>query len=96
MASLYFHVAPQLECVKVVKPLLRLTRGPKETQFIVLSNIATMAKERPTMFTDSLKEFYVFSTDPHFIRVLKLEILSLLATETTVHQILKEFRVSRF
>lgn len=93
VASLFFHLAPQLECVKVVKPLLRLTRSFREYQYVVLSNIATMAKERPTMFTESLKEFYVFSSDPGFIKELKLEILSLLATEATVHQILKEFRV---
>ncbi len=65
----------------------------REYQYIVLSNVATMAKERPNMFTDSLKEFYVFASDASFIKELKLEILSLLATDTTAHQILKEFRV---
>jgi AP-3 complex subunit beta len=95
VASLYYHLAPQLECVKVVTPLLRLTRLQRENQYIVLSNVATMAKDRPMMFTGSLKEFYVFSSDPLFIKQLKLEILSLLATEATVHQILKEFRVCR-
>lgn len=92
VASLYFHLAPALEAGKVVLPLLRLTRQSRENQYIVLCNIATMAKERAELFVPYVKDFYVFSTDPLFVKQVKLEILSLLATESTVHAILKELR----
>jgi len=92
VASLFFHLAPEIESVKVVRPLLRLIRSNRENQYIVLANIATMTKERPHLFSNNLKDFYVFASDPIYIKDLKLEILSLLASEATVHQILKEFR----
>lgn len=52
VVSLYYHVAPPIECGKVIVSLLRLIRGSRENQYVVLSNIATMAKERPvSLFT---------------------------------------------
>jgi AP-3 complex subunit beta len=92
VAALYFHLAPPLECGKVVLPLLRLVRATREIQYVALCNIATMAKERPELFTSYTKDFYVYSTDALFIKQVKLEILSLLATESTVHPILKELK----
>jgi len=92
VVSLYYHVAPPIECGKVIVSLLRLIRGSRENQYVVLSNIATMAKERPELFRDFIKDFYILATDPQFIKSLKLEILSLLANENNVHTILKELR----
>lgn len=67
----------------------------REIQFVVLSNIASMSAVRPTLFDAYLKSFYVRSNDPTQIKLLKLEILTNLATETSISTILREFQVWR-
>lgn len=44
------------------------------------------------MFEPFLKTFFVRTSDPTHIKILKLEILSNLATEATVPTILREFQ----
>ena len=39
-----------------------------------------------------MKKFYVLSTDPFYLKVLKLEILTRIATEGNISQILREFQ----
>lgn len=92
VASLYFHTAPTSETPKVVKSLIRICRGHPENQYIALANIATMAKARPEMFRDYLKEFFITSSDTSYCRDLKLEIISLLVTPQNIHSVLREFR----
>ena len=46
------------------------------------------------IFEPFLKSFYVLSTDPTHIKRLKLEVLTNVASETNVHTVLREFRVS--
>lgn len=45
------------------------------------------------VFGPFLKSFYVRSTDPTHVRVLKLEVLTNLASETNISVILREFQV---
>ena len=45
-------------------------------------------------FDPFLKNFYVLSTDPTHIKMLKLEVLTNIANETNVHTVMREFRVS--
>ncbi|XP_061173908.1 AP-3 complex subunit beta-2-like [Saccostrea echinata] len=92
VAQLYYHCAPKSEVGVVAKALIRLLRGHKEVQFIVLSNIATMTVARKDMFEPYLKSFYVRSSDPTHIKLLKLEILTSLATETNISIILRELQ----
>ena len=58
-----------------------------------MSNIATMSIKQKGMFEPSLKSFYVRSNDPTHIKLLKLEILTNLATETNIATILRELQV---
>ena len=44
------------------------------------------------MFEPYLKSFFVRSSDPTHIKLLKLEILTNLATETSITVILREFQ----
>lgn len=92
VAQLYHHCAPKAEVGIVSKALIRLLRSHKEVQYIVLSNIATMTIKRKGMFEPFLKSFYVRSSDPTHIKLLKLEILTNLATETNISTILREFQ----
>ncbi|XP_064481144.1 AP-3 complex subunit beta-2-like [Ornithodoros turicata] len=92
VAQLYYHVAPRSEVQLMVKSLIRLLRGHREIQSLVLSNIATVSTRQPGLFELYLKSFFVRSSDPTHIKLLKLEVLTNLATETNVPIVLREFQ----
>ncbi|XP_064498506.1 AP-3 complex subunit beta-1 isoform X5 [Pseudopipra pipra] len=92
VAQLYWHLAPKSEAGIVSKSLVRLLRSNREVQYIVLQNIATMSIQRKGMFEPFLKSFYVRSTDPTMIKILKLEILTNLANEANISTLLREFQ----
>ncbi|KAL9645031.1 hypothetical protein ABK040_004524 [Willaertia magna] len=93
VVTLHFYLAPKQEFPnRCVSPLLRVLRSYRENAYVVLMSVATMAKDRPEAFSNHLKDFFIYSTDPTYLKTIKLEILSLLATDETVHGILKEFR----
>uniref|UniRef100_H2Z3B2 AP-3 complex subunit beta n=1 Tax=Ciona savignyi TaxID=51511 RepID=H2Z3B2_CIOSA len=92
VAQLYYHLGPRQEVSVVAKALVRLLRGRREVQAVVLQNIASMTLMRKGIFEAFLKSFYVRSTDPTHIRVMKLEVLTNLATESNISIILREFQ----
>ncbi|XP_040196754.1 AP-3 complex subunit beta-1 isoform X3 [Rana temporaria] len=92
VAQLYWHLAPKIETILVAKSLVRLLRGHREVQYIVLQNIATMSIQRKGLFEPFLKSFYIRSTDPTMIKTLKLEIMTNLANEANVSTLLREFQ----
>uniref|UniRef100_A0AAV2L1A7 AP-3 complex subunit beta n=1 Tax=Knipowitschia caucasica TaxID=637954 RepID=A0AAV2L1A7_KNICA len=92
VAQLYFHLAPKAEVGVIAKALVRLLRSHSEVQFVVLQNVATMTIKRRGMFEPYLKSFYIRSTDPTQIKILKLEVLTNLANESNISTILREFQ----
>lgn len=93
VAQLYHHIAPKNDVMVVAKALIRLLRSRKEVQSIVLTCIASMTLNRKTIFELYLKSFFVrTSDDPTHIKLLKLDILTNLATETSIAVILREFQ----
>uniref|UniRef100_A0AAY5EGA8 AP-3 complex subunit beta n=1 Tax=Electrophorus electricus TaxID=8005 RepID=A0AAY5EGA8_ELEEL len=92
VAQLYFHLAPKAEVGVIAKALVRLLRSHSEVQYVVLQNVATMTIKRRGMFEPHLKSFYIRSTDPTQIKILKLEVLTNLASETNISTILREFQ----
>ncbi|GAQ85841.1 adapitin protein complex [Klebsormidium nitens] len=93
-AVLHWHLALPEELPRVVKPLTFLLRSsPRETQYLALSAIATMARERPSLFRGEVRRFFVRAGDPLFVRKLKLEVLTTVAGEGSVNSVLKELQV---
>lgn len=92
VAQMFYHIAPRSDLIYVAKPLIRLLRGHREVQAVVLQNIATMTLRKKGIFEPFLKSFYVRSTDPTHVRILKLEALTNLASETNISTILREFQ----
>lgn len=92
VAQLYHHVAPRNEVNLVAKALIRLLRSHKEVQSVVLTCIASMSTQRKSIFEIYLKSFFVRTSDPTHIKLLKLEILTNLATAATIPIILREFQ----
>uniref|UniRef100_A0A3Q3VKQ4 AP-3 complex subunit beta n=1 Tax=Mola mola TaxID=94237 RepID=A0A3Q3VKQ4_MOLML len=78
VAQLYFHLAPKAEVGVIAKALLE-----------VLHFLSSVSQG---MFEPYLKSFYIRSTDPTLIKVLKLEVLTNLANETNISTILREFQ----
>lgn len=111
VAQLYHHIAPRNEVQLVTKAMIRLLRGHREVQSVVLTCIASMSLQRKvsvsvegpytvshcslssqSIFEPFLKSFFVRSSDPTHIKLLKLEILTNLATATSISMILREFQ----
>lgn len=85
-----FHFFPKV----VAKALIRLLRSHKEIQAVVLNCIASMtsSKVRNNMFEPHLRNFFVRSSDPTHIKILKLEIITNLANAGNIGIILREFQ----
>lgn len=78
---------------QVGKALVRILRNHREIQYVVLTSIHTMARDRPVIFRPFLSEFFVKSSDPVFNRLLKLDILTSICFKENVTPILKELQV---
>jgi AP-3 complex subunit beta len=75
------------------KALVRIHRDRREIQYVVLTSIKELVKECPSAFTPFLQDFYVKGMDPSFTRLIKLEILTLLALEpNSINAVLMELR----
>lgn len=93
VAQLYHHIAPKNDVNLVAKALIRLLRSRKEVQSIVLTCIASMSVNRKQIFELYLKSFFVRTyDDPTHIKLLKLDILTNLATGASIGIILREFQ----
>ncbi|XP_028411704.1 AP-3 complex subunit beta-1-like isoform X2 [Dendronephthya gigantea] len=92
VARLYHHCAPASEVGVVTRALVRLLKGHREVQYVVLSNIATLSATRKGMFESHLKSFFVHSNDSSHIKTLKLEIMTNIASETNITILLREFQ----
>ncbi|KAK6046514.1 adaptin region, partial [Cooperia oncophora] len=106
VTQLFYYTAPKAQLSQVARALVRLLRGPREVQYVVLLNIATICERNPVlpgtyaisknMFDPFLKSFFVRSSDPSFVKELKLHILTSLVSEANVHIILRELQVREF
>ncbi|XP_009798611.1 AP3-complex subunit beta-A [Nicotiana tabacum] len=91
-AGMHWIMAPKEEIKRIVKPLLFLLRSSNASKYVVLCNIQVFAKAMPTLFVSHFEDFFVSSTDPYQVKALKLDILSLIATHSSISPILNEFQ----
>lgn len=92
VAQLYHHCAPRSESVVAAKALVRLLRSHTEVQSIVLNAIASISYQRRILFDPFLKSFFVRTSDPTRVKLLKLDILTNLATDSNISVILRELQ----
>ncbi|XP_055691768.1 AP-3 complex subunit beta-2 [Lutzomyia longipalpis] len=92
VAQLYHHVAPKADVQIVAKALVRLLRNHREIQSVVLTSIASMSQDQKNLFDVYIKSFFVRTNDPTHIKLLKVQILTNLTTETNISIILREFQ----
>uniref|UniRef100_A0A7E4UZ16 AP-3 complex subunit beta n=1 Tax=Panagrellus redivivus TaxID=6233 RepID=A0A7E4UZ16_PANRE len=94
VAQLLYYIAPPSQLSVVPKALVRLLRGPNEVQYVVLVNIATICATRNNMnlFEPFLKSFFVRASDTMHVKLLKLQVLTSLVTETNVQLVIRELQ----
>lgn len=92
VAQLYHHASPKSESPLAAKALVRLLRSHVEVQSVVLNAIASISAKNKGMFEPYLKSFFVRTSDPTNIKLLKLEILTNLTTDSNVSVILRELQ----
>lgn len=61
-----------------------------------MANLVTLVKMKPSLFEDYYDEFFVRSSDTHQVGAMKLEILALIATKSSITAILQELQASYF
>ncbi|XP_059062044.1 AP-3 complex subunit beta-2-like [Achroia grisella] len=92
VAQLMYHCGPGQELSPVAKAMVRLLRAPPEVQSVVLTSVAALTLSKRSLFEPFLKSFFVRTSDPTHIKLLKLEILTNLATEASAPVVLREFQ----
>lgn len=88
------HPAMYSEVLSRLKaPLLTLVSSCTGTEAVypVLCHIKLLLQHEPRLFQDAYKSFYCRSGDPTYTKTVKMDILSMLVTPTSVGDILNEF-----
>ncbi|GMH30589.1 hypothetical protein Nepgr_032432 [Nepenthes gracilis] len=91
-AGVHWIVAPKDDIEKIVKPVLFVLRSSTASQYVVLCNIQVFAKAVPSLFASYYEDFFISISDTYQIKALKLEILSHIATDSSIPYIFQEFQ----
>lgn len=92
-AATVHWIMDAVENVKgIVRPLLFLLRSSIASKYVVLYNIQVFSKTMPSLFAPHFEDFFICSSDSYQIKALKLEILSFIATNTSISSIFQEFQ----
>ncbi|KAK9466729.1 Clathrin/coatomer adaptor, adaptin-like protein [Lipomyces arxii] len=78
--------------VRFAPPLVTLLSKPPEIQYVALRNCFLLLQQHPDILKNDIKVFFCKYNDPIYIKVTKLEIIFLLASENNIHAILRELR----
>ncbi|KAK9468638.1 adaptin N terminal region-domain-containing protein [Lipomyces arxii] len=92
VVNLFNSLVPEADLTFLGPPLVRLLARPPEIQYVVLTNIVALALQNSDLFAPYLKYFYVFPSDTIGIAKLKIEVLTLSCSETTVTEVLSELQ----
>lgn len=79
-------------CKKMSPPLVTLLSKEPEIQYVALKNINLIVQKRPQILAYDIKAFFCKYNDPIYVKMEKLEILIMLASERNVDQVLLEFK----
>ncbi len=77
---------------KLSPPLVTLLSKGPEIQYLALRNAYIILQRRPDVLQNEIKVFFCKYTDPIYVKIAKLEILYMLATEDNIRQVLTELK----
>ncbi|KAK5835473.1 hypothetical protein PVK06_011162 [Gossypium arboreum] len=92
-ACVHWIMAPKEDVKRIIKPLLFILRSSNVSKYVVLCNIQVFAKAMPSLFAPYHEDFFIYSSDSYQVKALKLEILSSIATDSSISSIFKEFQI---
>ncbi|OAY82029.1 Beta-adaptin-like protein C [Ananas comosus] len=79
-------------CKKMAPPLVTLLSAEPEIQYVALRNINLIVQKRPTILAHEIKVFFCKYNDPIYVKMEKLEIMIMLASDRNIDQVLLEFK----
>uniref|UniRef100_A0A0E0JU94 AP-3 complex subunit beta n=2 Tax=Oryza punctata TaxID=4537 RepID=A0A0E0JU94_ORYPU len=91
-ASVHWIMAPVDQLNRVVGPILFTLRSSPDATYVMLGNILVFAKTAPQLFAPFYEDFFICTSDPYQTKALKLEILTTIATESSIPAIFEEFQ----
>ncbi|KAK9461931.1 adaptin N terminal region-domain-containing protein [Lipomyces oligophaga] len=78
--------------VRFGPPLVTLLAKPYEIQYVALRNCFLILQKYPFILQNDIKVFFCKYNDPIYIKVAKLEVIFLLASEDNISMLLRELR----
>ncbi|PRQ75849.1 Adaptin N terminal region-domain containing protein, partial [Rhodotorula toruloides] len=90
VVKLHYYLGPPSRHSKIVRPLLRLLKGPPEVAAVALEDCALIAEERPDLFADHISSFFVRFSDPVESRRNRLRVIVALANQSNIQVVLRE------
>ncbi|KAK2737362.1 hypothetical protein FQN57_007540 [Myotisia sp. PD_48] len=95
---LYFmnYIADQKQvsslCRKLSPPLVTLLSKGPEVQYLALRNAILILQKRPEVLRNDIRVFFCKYNDPIYVKVTKLELIFMLASEDNISIVLTELR----
>jgi AP-2 complex subunit beta-1 len=81
-----------LLCRKLSPPLVTLLAKGPEVQYLALRNALLILQRRPEVLRNDIRVFFCKYNDPIYVKVTKLELIFMLATEKNIDEVLTELR----
>jgi AP-2 complex subunit beta-1 len=77
-------------CNKLSPPLVTLLSKGPEIQYLALRNALLILQRRPEVLRNDIRVFFCKYNDPIYVKVTKLELIFMLATERNIKEVLTE------
>ncbi|KZF25528.1 Adaptor protein complex beta subunit [Xylona heveae TC161] len=79
-------------CRKLSPPLVTLLAKGPEVQYLALRNALLILQRWPEVLRNDVRVFFCKYNDPIYVKVTKLELIFMLATEQNINEVLTELR----
>ena len=79
---------------KLSPPLVTLLAKGPEVQYLALRNALLILQRRPEVLKNDIRVFFCKYNDPIYVKVTKLELIFMLATEDNMTEVLTELKES--
>lgn len=79
-------------CAKLSPPLVTLLSKGPEIQYLALRNALLILQRRPEVLRNDIRVFFCKYNDPIYVKVTKLELIFMLASERNIKEVLTELR----
>ena len=79
-------------CRKLSPPLVTLLAKGSEVQYLTLRNAILILQRRPDVLRNDVRVFFCKYNDPIYVKVTKLELIFMLASENNIREVLQELK----